>query len=87
LISRIFIAFKRVDRFLVLALLVQRLALGAIFLDLVGLRRGELGVLRHCIVDLLHVRGAMERKRGAGSEQRRNKQRGLADHHGTSLVH
>ena len=74
-IPRIFIAFaKRVDRLLVLARLVQGFTIGAELLDVGRLLRGQLRVLCHRLVDLLHVGGAMEGKRGSAREHERAKQ-------------
>src|SRR5436190_5693655 len=57
---------ERVDGLLMLPGLVQRFAFGAVFLHLIGLGRGERGILGHRVVDLLHVLWAMKRKRGTG---------------------
>src|SRR5213594_1778658 len=76
---------QRVDGFLVLARLVQGLAIGAEFLDIGHLLRGQLRVLFQRGVDLLHVRGAMKGQRGGTSEHERAKQCCKTDLHRFSL--
>src|SRR6267378_1135071 len=65
---------ERVDRFLVLAGLVQRFAIGAELLDFGHLLRRQLRVLFQRRVDLLHVRRAVKGERGGADEHERAEQ-------------
>src|SRR2546423_7198581 len=76
---------QRVDGFLVLARLVQGLAVGAELLDVRGLLRRQLRVLCQRRVDLLHVCGAMEGQRGGTGEHECAKQCCKTNLHGVSL--
>src|SRR5436190_191423 len=76
---------ERVDRFLVLAGLVQRFAIGAELLDVGGLLRRQLRALCQRRVDLLHIRGAVEGKRGGTGEHERAKQCCKTNLHRVSL--
>src|SRR5258707_3334982 len=60
---------QRVDRFLMLACLVQRLAFGAVLLYILHLRSGELRILRQRVVDLLHIHRAMKCEYASREEQ------------------
>jgi hypothetical protein len=77
---------QRVDGFLVLAGFVQRFAFGPLFLHFRELVRGERRVLRERLVDLLHVRGAMERKRRGARERQRAEQSNSTNLHGDTPV-
>src|SRR5712691_5802558 len=65
---------ERVERFLMLTVLVQLLAVGAILFHFIHLRRSELRVLGERIVDFFHFRRAVKRECAAGEEQRGSKQ-------------
>src|SRR5947208_4905738 len=65
---------QRVERFLMLAFLVQLLALGAVLLHFIHLRRGELRILCERVIDLFDVLRPVECKRAARERRRRSKQ-------------